>query len=236
MVFKKDINRVFELIFKKYDESNKCKHNYETWEYTTVTGSEKVIEIERIKQRPAFQRQVQKIVDDYKQKGLDNKIWRVDVPDLDWIKDAQLYRTRNGSTLAIRPDGDIVAVAGMLDDDGHSIDNSEALLQFAVTQGGRKLDSFDGNWRFYRKCGFEPVTWIGFDEEYAPDGWVKGRDLPEPVIFMKYTGKQKKLSPSEVTKEMSEFYDNTSPSSMDNVRPDEESPWDVAYRERDELL
>ena len=37
-------------------------------------------------QRPAFQDAVQKVVDDYIEKGYQNKIWRVDVHDLDWIK------------------------------------------------------------------------------------------------------------------------------------------------------
>lgn len=64
------------------------------------------------------------------------------------------------------------------------------LLEEAVKAGGKKLDSFDGNFAFYLRNGFEPVSWTAFDENYAPKGWMKGRDRPEPVVFFKYTGKK----------------------------------------------
>ena len=57
-----------------------------------------------------------------------------------------------------------------------------------IENGGKKLDSYSGNHGFYVKCGFEAVSWCEFDEQYAPPGWVKSRDKPEPVIFYKYTG------------------------------------------------
>lgn len=48
-------------------------------------------------------------------------------------------------------------------------------------------------------------SWTPFDEEYAPEGWNKNRDEPEPVIFYKYTGK--------VTKEpYNEFISRVAPS------------------------
>lgn len=64
------------------------------------------------------------------------------------------------------------------------------LLEEAVKAGGKKLDSFDGNFAFYLRNGFEPVSWTFFDENYTPKGWMKGRDRPEPVVFFKYTGKK----------------------------------------------
>lgn len=59
------------------------------------------------------------------------------------------------------------------------------LLEEAVKAGGKKLDSFDGNFAFYLRNGFEPVSWTAFDENYAPKGWEKGKNDPEPVIFFK---------------------------------------------------
>lgn len=238
MVNKKDISSILELILKKYDASVKC-HTYETFKFTTIGGEEVSIDVEELHQRPAFQRQVQSVVDDYKKKGLENRIWRVDVPDLDWIKGAKMYRTRNGSTIAIRPDGDIVSVAGKIGDDGYSIDNSEALLGFAVEHGGTKLDSFDGNWRFYLKCGFEAQSWISFNEEYHPPLWEKGRDKQEPVIFMSYTGNRVKVPQNETESNKGLFYTRVPETTMNDANPNnpnEETPWDVAYRVRDERM
>ena len=59
---------------------------------------------------------------------------------------------------------------------------------------GKKLDAFSKLYGFYAKCGFEPVSWTPFDERYAPPGWDKNRDEPEPVIFWKYTGRRTKLT------------------------------------------
>ena len=80
------------------------------------------------------------------------------------------------------------------------------LLAYAVKNGGKKLDAFSGLYGFYVKCGFEPVSWTPFDERYAPPGWDKNRDEPEPVIFWKYTGKQTKYKNSD------EFLNDVKPS------------------------
>ena len=96
-----------------------------------------------------------------------------------------MYVSKNGSTIAIRDNGDIISVCG--NNEGEK-DSSGGLLAFAVSKGGDRLDSFDGNHCFYRYCGFEPVTRIDFVEDFAPPNWVKGRDKPEPIIFYKYTG------------------------------------------------
>ena len=238
MVYKKTITDIFNLIIKEYELNTKCPHEYETFTYTTMSGKEVSIEVEELHQRPAFQKAVQNVVDDYIQKGLSNKIWRVDVPDLDWIKGAKMYRTKNGSTIAIRPDGDIVAVSGKVGDDGYALDNSEALMAYAVSQGGTKLDSFDGNWAFYRKCGFEPLQWIQFntDKDIRPPLWDASRDHKEPVIFMSYTGSKKKLDANGVINEMSQFYTTVRETDMSNATPEDYSPWDVAYRVRDEFM
>ena len=83
------------------------------------------------------------------------------------------------------------------------------LIDFAVKNGGKKLDAFSGLYYFYRNRGFEPVSWTQFNEEYAPSDWVKGRDEAEPVIFWKYTGNKTELSKEEFLNKVkpSEGYD-----------------------------
>ena len=111
--------------------------------------------------------------------------WRVDstYTDEDY-EGMDCYTTPGGSAVAVH-DGDIVSVCGK---PGDKVRGSQ-LLKHAVEMGGKKLDAFCGLYGFYAKNGFEPVSWCEFDEQYAPDDWVKGRDAPEPVIFWKYTGR-----------------------------------------------
>lgn len=125
----------------------------------------------------------------------DKKIaWRVD--DTHSIKDYKgdkLFTTKGGSTVAVTKSGDIISVCKNSKDKASGAD----LLRFAVAQGGNKLDSFDGNYGFYVKCGFEPVSWTRFNKEYSPHDWKEGVHDPEDVIFFKYTGKQSKMSLDE---------------------------------------
>ena len=116
------------------------------------------------------------------------KAWRVTVHSQQELEEeypgAKLHITDGGSTVAVTKDGDIMSDCGNPGDKLRGKD----LLKLAVENGGKKLDSYSGNHGFYVKCGFEAVSWCEFDEQYAPPGWVKGRDKPEPVIFYKYTG------------------------------------------------
>lgn len=114
--------------------------------------------------------------------------WRVDT-DSHTGKDyvgTKTYISEGGSTFSVTKDGDIISVCKNTND---SINGYE-LLEKAVKSGGKKLDSFDGNFAFYMRNGFEPVSWTGFDKKYAPNGWVEGRNREEPVVFFKYTGKK----------------------------------------------
>ena len=117
--------------------------------------------------------------------------WRVTPLNLSTIRsehpNAKLHVTDGGSTIAV-DDGDIVAVCKNPTDDI----NGKNIIKLAVDNGGKKLDSFSGNHGFYTKCGFEPVSWCKFDEQYAPKGWIKGVNEAEPIIFYKYTGKKSK--------------------------------------------
>lgn len=100
---------------------------------------------------------------------------------------AKLHITDGGSTIGIS-NGDIFGVCKNTADKEMS---GSTLLQFAVNNGGNKLDSFEGNHDFYIRNGFEPISWCEFDERFKPDGWRKGTDKPERIIFYKYVGKDK---------------------------------------------
>lgn len=151
------------------------------------------------------------------QKGKD--AWRVtgmSKAELDeWHPNAKLHVTDGGSTIAI-DGGDIVGVCKHPSD---SLSGKD-ILAFAVKNGGTKLDSYDGNHGFYVKCGFEPVSWCAWNGDYAPDDWSESRDVPENIIFYKYTGKTSPYATAE------EFYDAV-PASAD---------YDSAYAERDKQL
>lgn len=113
--------------------------------------------------------------------------------------------TSGGSVAAVTPDGDIVSVCGM---PGDSVKGRELLAQ-AVAAGGTKLDSYDGNHGFYIKCGFEPVSWCKWSDEYAPLGWDSSRDAREDVVFYKYTGNMQKMSRPEAQAHLETFKSST---------------------------
>ncbi len=149
-----------------------------------------------------------------------DKSWRVDIPDdISFFDNCRMFITKNGSTIAIRDDGDIISVCA--NNSGNVKDRSSSLLKFATTKGGTKLDSFEGNYEFYRHCGFEPVTHVEFNEDYAPPGWIKERDDLEHVIFFEYTGRQSRYEKPE------QFYEAVSPVTGDDA-------YDKAYTIRDE--
>lgn len=113
--------------------------------------------------------------------------WRVDSTRKAKDFDDQGIRTNvteGGSTFAIKPDGDIISVCKNC----NGKDRGTEIIAAAVKAGGTHLDSYDGNYDFYTRCGFEVVSRCKFDEEYAPPGWTKGRDKEEDVLFMKYVG------------------------------------------------
>lgn len=147
-------------------------------------------------------------LDDAKSTIDPRKAWRVDNEHAvkDYLKDT-LITTPYGSTVAVTRDGDIISVAKKAGDKASGSD----LLKMAVANGGKKLDSFDGNHAFYAKNGFEAVSRTPFDERYAPTGWDKELDAPEAVVFYKYVGvgKVKNQTMSDVKKNIpsSEDYD-----------------------------
>lgn len=163
----------------------------------TANGTEYVDKLQSAKQS---------IREDSKRKNELDKSWRVDVHDAeDYDKSANLYHTQGGSVIAVvhttdddHTKGDIISVCGFV-----GAERGSDLLKLAVANGGDRLDSFDGNHGFYIRNGFEPVSWVKFDDEYAPEEWkalnpgfkpgMKDSQLKVPredVIFYRYTGRK----------------------------------------------
>lgn len=115
--------------------------------------------------------------------------WRVDsyrsAEDFE-AEGISVYRTEGGSTFAIKPDGDIISVCKNPVTDKAT--NARDLMAAAVEAGGTHLDSYDGNWGFYTKCGFEVVSRCKFDPQYAPPGWKEANGKKEDIVFMRYVG------------------------------------------------
>lgn len=113
--------------------------------------------------------------------------WRVDNQSPDDLKkmDAKMFISKNGSTYAIKPDGDIIGVCKS----GH--DKGSELIRQAINHGGDRLDSFSGNNEFYMRNGFEPICYIEFDTDYPPEDWISGMPK-EDIVFYRYTGRSLK--------------------------------------------
>ena len=122
--------------------------------------------------------------------------WRVDVHPITDYEDMECYASDGGSVFAIHGT-DIVSVCKRK---GDSTCGGKDLLESAVEHGGNKLDSYEGNHAFYTRCGFEPVAWTKFNPEYAPEG-----ALPEDIVFYKYTGNKRLLTPEEAKKDVEAF-------------------------------
>jgi len=132
------------------------------------------------------------------------------------LSNFKLFKTNADSTIAIKPDGDIIAVSR---NKKEKLVKGSDLMDFAVKNGGIKLDSYEGNHRFYRKCGFEPVSWTRFNREIM-DEFVKDWKPEfgqEDIIFYKYTGNKAILSRDEVKSELDKFKKSVAPKDYDDA-------------------
>jgi len=119
-----------------------------------------------------------------------------------------LYLADDGASFAVH-NGDIVSVCTV---NGGTTRGSQ-LLQKAVEQGGTKLDAYSGIFGFYVHNGFEPVSICKWDDEYAPDDWIKANGFTddswkskddkdfickrEDIVFFKYTGRDSDITFNE---------------------------------------
>lgn len=95
---------------------------------------------------------------------------------------AVTFMTNDGlAGAAVTADGDIEAV---FKNPASQIKRASAPLMLnAIENGGRKLDCYGIDLvQNYNKFGFEPVTRVAWNPEYAPDGWTYG---PKDVYVMK---------------------------------------------------
>lgn len=132
--------------------------------------------------------------------------WRVTAMDKDEFESEHpgscCHITPGGSVAAVTKDGDIVSVCKMA---GDKTISGTQLLKIAVDAGGVKLDSYEGNHGFYLNCGFEPVSWCKWEDEYAPSGWTATRDSREDIVFYKYTGSSQHYSKPEAEQHLKDF-------------------------------
>lgn len=143
--------------------------------------------------------------------------WRVDLHSEKEYNNSKLYSTKGGSCVAVEKDGNIISVCR----NKKSNDRGSELLKAAVSNGGTKLDAFGkGLYQFYTKNGFEPVSWVAFDENYAPEGWNKKRDEAEPIVFYKYTGNKVSDSYEDFLKKVkgSDSYDDAFNARDESIR------------------
>lgn len=115
--------------------------------------------------------------------------WRVTQKSEKECENLKCYKTNGGSVFAITEDGDIEAVCKNSSDKLKGKD----LIKEAVKLGGKKLDSFDGNNLFYQKCGFKPVSWCEWDDEFKPELWSEKFAKKENIIFYRYDQDYKDL-------------------------------------------
>lgn len=198
-----------ELIRKALTDSiNKC---YTSYHYTNSRGEALTLKVREVKRPSTFLKHLHNA----RTTIPSTDRWRVLEPTREYAKhkyeNCKLYVTEHGSTIGIDNEGTIISVCSYKDSNGHSLDNARALMEYAISQGGNKLDTFDGNYGFYTYCGFSPVSWIhfqDFDTTNIPE-WVTGHNNnptlfnEEDIVFFKYTGdKTSFLSPQE-------FYEST---------------------------
>lgn len=137
-----------------------------------------------------------------KKECVSSHAWRVDAKSEEEYRNSKSRLvTDKGSCIAVQDDGDIVSLCKRK---GDTIP-ATLFLEAAVDKHGDRLDTFEGNYGLYRKCGFSPISWTPFNVDFAPDGWKESGDKEEDIIFFAYTGDKKKLTRDEAEKELREW-------------------------------
>lgn len=167
-------------------------------------------------------KEFKKTLDNAKNNVNPSKSWRVDNEghSLDELSIFDCYITEGGSTFVVTSEGDIIRVSK----NDNDYVSGKRLLADAVEKGGVKLDRYEGNDYFYRRCGFERVSYTKWNDEYAPNDWKK-KYKREDIVFYKYTGKKTGLNYDNNMKELETFKNNFKPLDYDD-----------AYKLRDESI
>ena len=109
-----------------------------------------------------------------------------------------MYITPNGTTVAVNGE-DIIAVASP-----PGVGEGITAVQWAIDNGGHKLDSYESNYGLYRKLGFKTVSYTPFKKGINPY-WKEGRDKPGDIIFMILGGTNGKGAKGEYNKSKKEY-------------------------------
>ncbi len=208
---------------------------YEYEEFTTENGKH-TINVRQISDPYEFLN----ILKENNKNISEEKRWRVDVMDTpedmeEWIKDhpgVKMYVTENGTTGAVMPNGDMIALSSSKGGEG------SAMFEWQINNGGRFLDSYDGNYGMYRHLGFVPVSYTPFNPEYVK-GW-KPEYGAEDVVFMVYGGKQAKsnMTPKQMKDDL-KMWKQSHPAQYDSVNDKtgkEEWGYDKAEHQRTEFV
>ena len=87
--------------------------------------------------------------------------------------------TPRGSTYAVAEDGNIEGLCVIK----NGKERGSEVLKIAIRNGGTKLQAFGKKlFQFYTQNGFRPISWVKFDKEKAPEGWIP-MYMEEPLIF-----------------------------------------------------
>ena len=108
--------------------------------------------------------------------------WRVAQYSPDQLEQsaARCYATNGGSVVAVTSYGEILSLCRHGDDlSTHSID----LVEFAKECGGYKLDCYAGFEKLYKRCGFEEIGRVGWDDRKAPSDWQPAFGREDTITF-----------------------------------------------------
>lgn len=106
---------------------------------------------------------------------------------IDEYKNMKLYITLDGSAgIAITSDNNIVSIFN----GGEKKGVLKTLLPLAIGQGGRKLDNFNSAKLsgMYELYGFNPISKVKFNSQFAPDDWNYERDGEPDIVFWIHNG------------------------------------------------
>lgn len=105
----------------------------------------------------------------------------------DEYKNMKLFITLDGSAgIAITPDKNIVSIFN----GGEKHGVLKTLLPLAIGHGGNKLDNYNSKKlsAMYELYGFNPVSKVKFNSQFAPDDWNYERDGEPDIVFWIHNG------------------------------------------------
>lgn len=106
---------------------------------------------------------------------------------LDEYRSMRLFLTVDGQAgIAITDDNNIVSIFN----GGEKKGVLKTLLPLAIQKGGRKLDNYDSEKLsfMYSLYGFNPVSKVPFNSNFAPDDWNYERDGTPDILFWIHNG------------------------------------------------